>query len=93
MRNECCPLCGSETDPVLQLRYRAKMNLPTEPEIRHCAIDNFLFVSGGRQQDYDEYYKSLGERLVTSEVSGGNLRSPISKLQSSHLVQMLGRVL
>lgn len=91
MRNECCPLCESKTDPVLQLRYRVKMNLPTEPEIRHCAIDNFLFVSGGRQQDYDEYYKSLANDSVHSELSGGNLRSPISKLQSSHIVQMLGR--
>ena len=53
-RNRLCPLCGAETDAVLQLHFNEKMRLPTEPEIRHCAGDNFLFVAGGDQGDYDE---------------------------------------
>jgi 2-polyprenyl-3-methyl-5-hydroxy-6-metoxy-1,4-benzoquinol methylase len=89
-RNERCPLCGSETDSVLQLRFSEKMNLPTEPEVRHCSSDNFLFVAGGRQQDYDEYYRSLANDSVHGELSGGSLRSPISILQCSHLVGALG---
>ncbi len=89
MRNNRCPLCGSETEPVLKLRYSAKMNLPTEPEIRHCAIDQFLFVASGCQEDYDEYYKSQANDWIHAEVSGGDLHSPISMLQRDHLLQAL----
>lgn len=89
MRDECCPLCGLGTDPVLKLRYSAKLKLPTELEIRHCASDNFLFVASGRQQDYDEYYKSQANDWIHGEVSGGNVHSPISRLQRDHLVQEL----
>ncbi len=89
MRNECCPICGSDTDSVLRLRLNTKMNLPTEPEIRHCASDNFLFVASGCQQDYDEYYKSLANDSIHTELSGGNLRSPISKVQRDYLVDVL----
>ncbi len=87
MRNERCPICGSETYSVLQLWLNTKMNLPTEPEIRCCATDNFLFVASGCQQDYDEYYKSLANDSYHTELSGENLRSPISKLQRDYLVE------
>jgi 2-polyprenyl-3-methyl-5-hydroxy-6-metoxy-1,4-benzoquinol methylase len=89
-RSELCPLCGSQTDSVLQLSFNVKLNLPTKPEIRHCAADNFLFVANGSQPDYDEYYKSLANDTVHGEVAGGNLRSPISMLQMSHLIPALG---
>jgi hypothetical protein len=36
--NRLCPFCGAETDNVLQLHFNEKMKLPTEPEIRHCAL-------------------------------------------------------
>lgn len=90
MRNEHCPLCGSETNSVLQIRFSVKMKLPTEPEIRYCASDNFLFVASGCQRDYDEYYKSLANDSVHAELSGRTLHSPISKLQQGQLVQALG---
>jgi 2-polyprenyl-3-methyl-5-hydroxy-6-metoxy-1,4-benzoquinol methylase len=89
-RNEQCPLCGSDSSSVLQLRFSEKMNLPTEPEVRHCSSDNFLFVAGGCQEDYDEYYRSLANDSYHAELSGGDLRSPISKLQFSHLRDALG---
>jgi len=56
MRNDRCPICGSESAEVLQLHFNVKMNLPTEVTIRHCASDNFLFVASGDQNSYDEYY-------------------------------------
>ncbi|MFZ0747162.1 MAG: class I SAM-dependent methyltransferase [Terracidiphilus sp.] len=90
MRNERCPLCGSETDLVIQLRLNAKMNIPAEPGIRHCASDNFLFVANGCQTDYDEYYKSLANDSYHAELSGRSTRSPISELQRGRLVQALG---
>ena len=90
MRNERCPLCGAETDSVLQLRFNAKMKLPAEPEIRHCASDNFLFVASGCQADYDEYYESLANDTYHTELSEGGLRSPIAELQLGHLSNALG---
>jgi len=90
VRNQNCPLCGSKTDSILRLRFNRKMNLPTELEIRHCASDNFLFVASGRQQDYDEYYKSLVNDSYHAELSAGSLHSPISILQRSYLVDALG---
>jgi 2-polyprenyl-3-methyl-5-hydroxy-6-metoxy-1,4-benzoquinol methylase len=89
-RNERCPLCESATELLLQLSFNVKLNLPTKPEIRYCSPDNFLFVASGSQPDYDEYYKSLANDTVHGEVAGGNLRSPISILQMSHLVPALG---
>jgi SAM-dependent methyltransferase len=89
-RNDRCPLCGSATDSLLQLSFNVKLNLPTNPEIRHCAADNFLFVASGSQPDYDEYYKSLANDTVHGELAGGSLRSPISILQMSHLLPALG---
>jgi 2-polyprenyl-3-methyl-5-hydroxy-6-metoxy-1,4-benzoquinol methylase len=89
-RNESCPLCGSKTDSVLHLRFGTKMKLPTGPEIRHCSSDNFLFVAGGCQQDYDGYYRSLANDSVHGELSSGGLHSPISILQRSYLVEALG---
>ncbi len=90
IRNHRCPICESASDSVLKLRLNTKMKLPTEPEIRYCALDNFLFVANGSQQDYDEYYKFLANDSYHSELSGGNLRSPISKLQRDHLVEASG---
>lgn len=90
IRNHHCPICGSASDAVLKLRLNTKMKLPTEPEIRYCASDNFLFVAAGCQQDYDEYYKSLANDSYHTELSGGNLRSPISQLQRDHLVEASG---
>jgi 2-polyprenyl-3-methyl-5-hydroxy-6-metoxy-1,4-benzoquinol methylase len=90
MRNRHCPLCESETTQLVDLHFGAKMKLPTEIEIRHCATDNFLFVANGRPQDYDEYYTSLANDTVHAELSGGALRSPISTLQSGELVGALG---
>lgn len=65
------------------------MQLPTEVELRHCQRDNFLFLAGGRQCDYDEYYTALANDSVHQEVSAGAIRSPISKLQSDHLAAAL----
>lgn len=90
MRNHNCPLCGDESDFVLRLQFNAKMNLPTEVEIRHCGSDNFLFVAAGSQQDYDKYYRSLANDSVHTELSQGNLRSPISILQRGLLMRVLG---
>ena len=90
MRNQNCPLCGCKTDFVLRIRFNAKMNLPTEAEIRHCESDNFLFVAGGSRTDYDEYYRSLANDSFHSELSQGNLRSPISILQRGLLFRALG---
>jgi len=88
-RDAHCPLCRSETDSLLRLRFNSKLNLPTEPEIRHCASDNFLFVSSGSQHAYDEYYKSLVNDSYHAELSGGSLHSPISRLQQAKLVEAL----
>jgi 2-polyprenyl-3-methyl-5-hydroxy-6-metoxy-1,4-benzoquinol methylase len=90
VRNHNCPLCGDETDFVLRLKFNAKMNLPTEAEIRLCESDNFLFVAAGSQPDYDKYYCSLANDSVHTELSQGNLRSPISILQRSLLMRELG---
>ena len=90
MRNERCPLCGSKTECVLKLRFGTKMKLPTAPKIRYCAPDNFLFVADGNQSDYDEYYQSLANDCVHAEMSGGDLRSPISKVQLKRLASALG---
>jgi hypothetical protein len=65
------------------------MKLPTEPEIRHCAPDNFLFVTDGCQSDYDQYYQSLANDSIHTELSGGDLRSPISKVQLKRLASAL----
>ncbi len=89
-RNELCPICGSTTDSVLQLHFSVKMKLPTDPEIRHCASDDFLFVASGRQEYYDEYYKALVNDSYHGEVSGGSLHSPIAMLQRDYLVGSLG---
>ena len=89
MRNEQCPLCGSETESFLRLRFKAKMKLPTEFSVRHCALDNFLFVAAGDSQDYDEYYESLANDSYHTELAAGNLHSPIAILQKSQLVKRL----
>jgi 2-polyprenyl-3-methyl-5-hydroxy-6-metoxy-1,4-benzoquinol methylase len=68
------------------------MTLPTTPEIRYCASDDFLFVAAGCQANYDEYYKSLANDTVHAEVSGGSPRSLISKKQQGYLVKALDRL-
>jgi 2-polyprenyl-3-methyl-5-hydroxy-6-metoxy-1,4-benzoquinol methylase len=89
MRNDRCPICGSESAEVLQLHFNVKMNLPTEVTLRHCASDNFLFVASGDQNSYDEYYKSLANDSYHSELAGGDLHSPISRLQRDQLAGLL----
>jgi hypothetical protein len=74
----------------LRLRFGKKMQLPAEVELRHCGRDNFLFLAGGRQSDYDQYYASVANDSVHQEVSVGAARSPISKLQNDYLVAALG---
>jgi hypothetical protein len=60
-----------------------------EIELRHCRRDNFLFVAGGCQSDYDEYYATVANDTYHQEVSAGAARSPISKLQNDRLVAAL----
>lgn len=91
MRNDRCPICGSESPSILQLRFNRKMNLPTEVRIRHCGSDNFLFVAGGSRDHYDEYYKSLANDSYHAEVAAGAIRSPIAKLQQKCLRDLLGK--
>src|SRR5580698_7984755 len=81
MRTERCPLCRSETFAVLQLRFKAKLRLPTGFSIRHCRRDNFLFAAAGDSLDYDEYYKSIANDSYHSELAAGDLHSPIAVLQ------------
>jgi 2-polyprenyl-3-methyl-5-hydroxy-6-metoxy-1,4-benzoquinol methylase len=88
-RDEHCPLCGSETESVLQLQFNLKMQLPSNVYVRYCTEDNFLFLSSGCQSDYDAYYKSLANDTVHAEVSGTGPHSLISKEQSGHLVKAL----
>ena len=76
-RNELCPLCRKSAERVLQLRFRAKMKLPSEPIIRFCAADNFLFVAAGSQQNYDEYYATVINDSYHAEMGGAHARSPI----------------
>lgn len=90
MRNACCPVCLQATDLLLELRFSTKMRLPTEAQIRHCAIDNFLFLASGSQHDYDEYYAGVKNDSYHQEISGGSLRSPISQVQSKCLLSALG---
>jgi len=90
MRNGLCPLCGAEADGILQLQFSAKMKLPTQLSVRHCTVDNFLFTTPGRQEDYNEYYASIANDSCHAELSGDNQRSPVSKLQKKHLVRALG---
>jgi 2-polyprenyl-3-methyl-5-hydroxy-6-metoxy-1,4-benzoquinol methylase len=73
----------------LRLRFGQKLQLPTEVEVRLCQSDNFLFVVGGCQSDYDEYYATVSNVTYHQEVSGGVARSPISKMQCEHLVAAL----
>ena len=89
-RNDRCPICGSETDSSMQLRFNTKLKLPIELQIRHCASDNFLFVANGCQSDYDQYYKSLANDTVPhAEVSEGSTRSVIANLQMDCVVKAL----
>jgi len=90
MRNHQCPICGRESHTILQMHFNQKMKLPTEVTIRHCASDNFLFVANGNQDSYDEYYKTLANDSYHSEITGGDLHSPIAQLQRDHFVKLLG---
>lgn len=74
---------------VIQLRFGQKMQLPAYIEVRHRGPDNFLFVAGGCQSDYDEYYASVANDSCHQEISAGAARSPISKRQSAHLIAAL----
>ena len=90
MRNDRCPICGSESAEILQLHFSTKMSLPTEISIRHCPLDNFLFVANGDQESYDAYYKSLANDSYHAELAGGDLHSPIASLQRDQLGPLLG---
>jgi len=91
MRNDRCPICGSESPAILLLHFSQKMNLPTVVTIRYCELDNFLFVASTSSHDhYDEYYKSLANDSYHGEVAGGAIRSPIAKLQQKCLLDLLG---
>jgi hypothetical protein len=89
MRTAICPICDRTTEPVLRLRFNKKLQLPTDPEFRHCVADNFLFLAEGSQSAYDEYYASIANDSYHQEVSIGTARSPISKLQSDYLIAAL----
>jgi len=89
MRDAHCPICGQTAGLELQLRFGAKLQLPVEIDLRHCGKDNFLFVAGGRQSEYDQYYASNVNDSCHQEVAHGEVRSPISKLQCAHLVDAL----
>jgi 2-polyprenyl-3-methyl-5-hydroxy-6-metoxy-1,4-benzoquinol methylase len=89
MRNDRCPICGSESAEVLHLHFNTKMSLPTEISIRHCASDNFLFMANGDQECYDAYYKSLANDSYHAELAGCDLHSPIAKLQRDQLALLL----
>jgi hypothetical protein len=89
MRNENCPICGSDSGLILKLGFGVKLNLPTTIEIRHCVTDNFMFVGNGCQTDYDDYYKSIANDSNHAEVSGANKRSVIAELQMQHLARAL----
>lgn len=88
-RGDKCPICQADSLALLQIHFNSKMNLPTEVKIRHCEQDNFLFVGGGDQLSYDEYYKSLANDSYHSELADGDLHSPISKLQRDQLLGLL----
>src|SRR5580704_6136196 len=91
MRNDRCPICGSESPSILLLHFGRKMNLPTEVTIRHCASENFLFIaSSASHSHYDEYYKSLANDSYHAEVARGSIRSPIAKMQQKCLLDLLG---
>ncbi len=92
MRNEHCPICGQPAEMALQLRFGKKMHLPTEVELRFCGRDNFLFLAGGSQVDYDQYYASVINDSYHQEVSAGAVRSPIAKLQAHCLIAALGEL-
>jgi len=91
MRNDRCPICGSESPEILRLHFNVKMSLPTQVTIRHCAADNFLFVAGGNQGSYDEFYKSLANDSYHAELASGDMHSPIARLQRDRLANLLNQ--
>ena len=88
MRGAFCPICHHETDLVLQLRFPEKLNLPVDVGLRHCERDNFVFISGCSQADYDQYYATTSDTMHR-DVSPGSVRSAISAIQSEELIQAL----
>ncbi len=81
MRDSRCPLCGSESNLILQLNLSKKGDLPSRVSIRHCNVDNFLFVANGSQEEYDAYYASIANDSYHSELAEGSLHSPIAQAQ------------
>lgn len=90
VRSASCPICEQPSERILSLRFGKKMQLPTEVELQHCSQDNFLFISGGGQGEYDQYYAAVTNDSYHGELSVGSARSPISALQKDHLVPALG---
>jgi 2-polyprenyl-3-methyl-5-hydroxy-6-metoxy-1,4-benzoquinol methylase len=90
MRTDHCPVCKQTGDAWIEISFGKKMKLPTRCDLRHCQIDNFLFVAGCNQIDYDQYYATVANDTYHKELAGGSARSPISRIQSDHLASALG---
>ncbi len=84
-RDALCPICDAASEVRLRLHFGQKMRLPTDVQLRHCPSDNFLFVSGGCQRAYDEYYAAVANDSYHREVAAGAAQSPISQLQHERL--------
>lgn len=89
IRTSQCPICGLNSPEILELKFNVKMNLPTDVTIRYCSSDNFLFVASGDQDSYEEYYKTLANDSYHAELAGGDLHSPIARLQRERLGKLL----
>ncbi len=48
-------------------------------------------MAGGRQSDYDQYYAAVANDTYHQEVAADDVRSPIARLQSGHLVAALNQ--
>lgn len=87
MRDSHCPICGSPSAPFLQFQFGKKLDLPTAPEIRFCAADNFAYLTGAQQSAYDAYYRTV----VNDYRHHGTAPAAVSPmiLQKSHLLSAL----
>jgi SAM-dependent methyltransferase len=93
MRTDHCPICSNKSPAILQLHFGQKMRLPEEVSIGHCVLDNFLFVTNGDQDNYDEYYKAVANDSYHAEIAGVNSHSPIATRQRDHVLNLLGEFL
>lgn len=86
-RNEACPICGGETEFLLQLSFGKKSGLPETPELRLCHGDDFAFITEADQATYDAYYGATVNDYCHEEVAPGP-DSPIA-LQAQHLISLV----